>query len=218
LLVPRAQLHHCNVAGRTVFLDAATGRYFCLPPRREPAFAALLSGGADKADIDWFQNRGFLTERSTKLVGGADDTPLVKAPVEAIVPAEHAGSGLIFRVVLTRALVLAKLRTQAFPAIYAELRRDDCRPDRVAEQDIYPAAAKIAAAFRDTDVFFGRTDQCLPRSIAFFHMCRRAGLRPSLVIGVRINPFTAHCWVQADALVLNDTVDQVRVFTPILAI
>jgi len=38
------------------------------------------------------------------------------------------------------------------------------------------------------------------------------------VIGIRPDPFLAHCWVQHKGLVLNDDIDNVRTFTPILVI
>lgn len=44
------------------------------------------------------------------------------------------------------------------------------------------------------------------------------GCASTLVIGVRAEPFAAHSWVQVDQVVLNDTAEEVRRFTPILAL
>jgi hypothetical protein len=46
----------------------------------------------------------------------------------------------------------------------------------------------------------------------------KAGLRPALVFAVRLDPFAAHCWLQHDELVLNDAVDRVGAFTPVLVL
>jgi hypothetical protein len=42
-------------------------------------------------------------------------------------------------------------------------------------------------------------------------------MNPSLVFGVRMNPFRAHCWVQLGGQVLIGDFEQVRLFTPIAA-
>jgi hypothetical protein len=49
-------------------------------------------------------------------------------------------------------------------------------------------------------------------------LCHAHRLYPSLVLGVRINPFAAHAWVQIGDRVLVGDYDQVRLFTPILVV
>lgn len=61
-------------------------------------------------------------------------------------------------------------------------------------------------------------NQCLSSSIALTRFLARRNLYPHLVLGVRMAPFAAHAWVQADDLVLNDTVDMASRYTPILVI
>jgi hypothetical protein len=38
------------------------------------------------------------------------------------------------------------------------------------------------------------------------------------VFGVREAPFTAHCWVQDGAVVLNDHLENVDLYTPIMTV
>jgi hypothetical protein len=38
------------------------------------------------------------------------------------------------------------------------------------------------------------------------------------VIGVTAKPFSAHCWAQSGAIVLNDDVERVAQFTRLLAV
>jgi hypothetical protein len=40
---------------------------------------------------------------------------------------------------------------------------------------------------------------------------------PHVVFGVMLGPFGGHCWAQYDALVLNDRLERVIKFTPILS-
>lgn len=57
---------------------------------------------------------------------------------------------------------------------------------------------------------------CLTRSAMLAGFLRRGGLRADWVFGVRLWPFAAHCWVQQDDVCLNDDVERLVAFTPIL--
>lgn len=57
---------------------------------------------------------------------------------------------------------------------------------------------------------------CLTRSAMLAAFLRRGGLRADWVFGVRLWPFAAHCWVQQDDVCLNDDVERLVAFTPIL--
>ncbi|MBO9708023.1 MAG: lasso peptide biosynthesis B2 protein [Caulobacter sp.] len=60
--------------------------------------------------------------------------------------------------------------------------------------------------------------ECLYRAALLrAHLGDLAG-RTHWVFGVSTWPFAAHCWVQLDGLVLNDRLQRVRRYTPILAV
>ena len=59
---------------------------------------------------------------------------------------------------------------------------------------------------------------CLLDSITLLNFLALYQIYPDLVFGVRTRPFIAHCWVQYNHIVLNDTVERVCRFTPILSI
>ncbi len=44
------------------------------------------------------------------------------------------------------------------------------------------------------------------------------GLKPDLIFGVSMRPFRSHCWVQVGDIVINDRLDNIRNFTPILVL
>lgn len=48
-------------------------------------------------------------------------------------------------------------------------------------------------------------------------LLRSEGYSPLWIFGVRTWPFGAHCWLQVDDLVIGDTLDRVRFYTPIMA-
>jgi hypothetical protein len=81
------------------------------------------------------------------------------------------------------------------------------------------AAKKYVALYERMRPFvFGARDACLFESLVQLEYLARYGLYPTWVFGVRTAPFGAHCWVQYDGVVFNDTVGHVRGFTPIMAI
>jgi len=59
---------------------------------------------------------------------------------------------------------------------------------------------------------------CLPDTIAFLRFAARRGCFPRLVFGVEAWPFAAHCWAQADDIVLTDALHHARSFSPILVL
>jgi hypothetical protein len=61
-------------------------------------------------------------------------------------------------------------------------------------------------------------DKCLHDSLTLLRFLAAEKLYPSWVVGVRTRPFAAHSWVQSGDLVLNDTHEYVRGFTPILVV
>lgn len=59
---------------------------------------------------------------------------------------------------------------------------------------------------------------CLFRALLLQAVLRRRRVAATLVLGVQTWPFEAHAWVQAGDLVLDDGLDHVSGFTPILAV
>lgn len=59
---------------------------------------------------------------------------------------------------------------------------------------------------------------CLLDSLALDRWLDVRGSKRTLVFGVTTEPFLAHCWLQTEQRLLNDSYDHVRRYTPILAI
>jgi hypothetical protein len=109
-----------------------------------------------------------------------------------------------------------RLRRHPFSSIVAGLRATSgTSRSIVGEQAKH---ARVAAAFAGSRLLMHSHNNCLSQSLAFNRACRRWRLAAVFVIGVRLDPFSAHCWVQCEDLVLNDSVERVKHFTPILAI
>ena len=133
-------------------------------------------------------------------------------PTREMAPSVRASSML--RASATQWLVRSRLKRWRFARLLAhERRRVPWRAHSPSDDEL----AKLHAAFQRASLWMGEADQCLARSIAFRMLAFRLGLAPKLVLGVKLDPFAAHCWAQLEDRVANDSLERVRCFTPILA-
>lgn len=61
-------------------------------------------------------------------------------------------------------------------------------------------------------------NKCLLKSISLKYFLDFHGFKSELIIGVKANPFFAHAWLQIGDLVLNDDIDRVCDYSPIMRI
>ncbi|MEJ0038588.1 MAG: lasso peptide biosynthesis B2 protein [Gammaproteobacteria bacterium] len=66
--------------------------------------------------------------------------------------------------------------------------------------------------------FFAAKDSCLFDALSLSEFLAGYGVFPNWVFGVQSRPFAAHCWLQLEGVVLNDTVDHVKRYTPIMVV
>jgi len=95
------------------------------------------------------------------------------------------------------------------PALHTRSELDGFDEDRCHE---------LVAVFSVLRPYFPEKSSCLLDSFMLIEFLARYGIRPHWVFGVRTAPFSAHCWVQHEDLVLNDTPDHVGTFVPIMAV
>ena len=81
-----------------------------------------------------------------------------------------------------------------------------------------PTARAAGSAFAATALWYNRTARCLSVSVATMHWLIARGCAATLVMGVKLHPFQAHCWVQVEGNLVNDDVDSVRPFVPIVVV
>jgi len=215
----RAGISFCRVSGRLLFLDVPGDRYFCLDDAAERSFARLVGGdqltSEDRQALDKLIAQGLL-----------HPTDLATPPVPCVPPRAVDTSLLDIGRPPRAAGLAASFAAQARAATALRLRGLDAVLRRVARRKAaLPAAPpprdaleKVAGAFDRLALLATPLDRCLPRSVAVAHRLLDRGVPPDLVIGVKLHPFGAHCWVQHGGAVVNDRVDTVRAFTAILVI
>jgi hypothetical protein len=77
---------------------------------------------------------------------------------------------------------------------------------------------RVAAFLHLRPLFYSARGACLLDSLVLLGFLAQHGVFPQWVFGVLADPFYAHCWVQQDQVVFNDSPDFVRGFTPILVV
>lgn len=197
-------LAYCEISGTLVFLDIARDRYFCLSKTRNSEALAFLG------------QQNMSRNRQPAL---GSEVNAIKLPV-ASSPAIEAGS---FRIADTARAMWVQRRVE---------KRVASRPfqsiilDLAAVLDIHSAARsglkrdpmRMIRAFEYARLLRTAADRCLPRSIALALCLASDGVRTNVVIGVKLAPFGAHCWAQQGTDVLNDSVEEVLRYRPILVI
>lgn len=93
------------------------------------------------------------------------------------------------------------------------------RPAVQGTPEALEAARQLVAAFVQLrPLLYRARGACMLDSLVLLTFLADHGLFPQWVLGVQMDPFYAHCWVQQDSVLFNDNPDFVRCFTPILVV
>lgn len=211
----------CVSAGRAIFLDVARDRYFRLRPAQDAAIRALICGQeAHKDQLEALRVRGILVDkaRNTRPLAALQATPPRRSLIEDHdAQARRPALRLLPEATLSLALAQWRLKRTGFKGTLEKLAmRKQCT------NDAGPAPADethaLAKAFDSTCRLVPVNAICLRDSIALLECLFRRNMTASLVIGVKAQPFAAHCWVQREDVVLNCALEYAAMFTPIRAI
>ena len=212
------QLFACAVAGTHVFLDLQCDRYFRLADAEQATFAALLQEDARcaPAALEALVKRGVLT---TDRGGKAIALTHHKSPNESLTETLDVGSrpGTWLRdLVEVTALVRAARRTVARRRLSGTFDRiAAARASELRLQD-KELRDRLVGRFLAVRAFVPQPAKCLHDTLALSRFLGRRHLFPNIVIGVKLHPFAAHCWLQDGTTVLNDALTSARDYQPVL--
>ncbi|MBF5089113.1 lasso peptide biosynthesis B2 protein [Novosphingobium sp. NBM11] len=214
----RDDLHFCRSGDRTVFLDLRADRYFSLPSKADMAFQEVVQKGslAARPEVDCLLGLGVLIE------GPPDTRPRPCAPahpprdsmVDVMTPRPSPLS------LATASLALAQAEAQLrFMTLHRMVGRIAWIKTRLTpltnpELKLHAAVEAFSALSR----WVSARDRCLPRSMAMAKLLLSRDVGVEMVFGVAARPFRAHCWVQYEHIVLNDHLENIHSYTPILVI
>lgn len=210
-------LSFCVTGRHVIFLDVEADRYFGLRPGCEEAFHRLLAGNEPGPALAGLVKSGLVREDS-ETTKGLEPVSVPRAVREVPKRPRSPLCRQSLACVIAQIRAMALLKTRRFGLIVREIENRSQQAafgnTKRAEQDWGP----IVSAFAASANLRPRSGHCLISSIAFVHVAHCAGLQAKLVLGVSAAPFSAHCWVQADDYVLNDRLENIRPFEPILAV
>ena len=85
-------------------------------------------------------------------------------------------------------------------------------PDRTAVRE-------LSRQYIDARPFvYSHHNKCLLDSLIFFLLFSSHRVKVDWVFGVGTSPFRAHCWIEYEGIVLNDTSERTHAYTPIFAV
>lgn len=206
---------YCEVGGDLVFLDLSRDRYFALRGEDRAAFDRLRYGGANDSDA---MTRLVATGLIVRCAGEPN-----LAPTRLAIPEVDLSA-----MIDVRSSIAMGMRS-AFALRWA---RKAMRPERIAATVTRLASAKrhigvpgaeaavraVAASYAASRWLAGTAPRCLVDALALDRILLARCLPVSLVFGVHLNPFRAHCWLQTPEAIISGTAAEARNFTPILVV
>lgn len=213
----RHGLFYRRIDGCPILLDISRDRYLALGTRLADALELAIA-----SDFGCPENEAsfrMLIQRGLVVV---TDRPSL--PPDSLAPVTYdlrrqvrTKAGVLDTLTAAAAIVRSEMRLRRLPfeRVITHLRRRKPPEDTTGD---FVDLLGFAASYRMVSGLVAMNDKCLARSLGLAEALFRRGHSATFVIGVAINPFAAHSWVQSGATVLNDDVDRVRLFSPIMAI
>jgi Transglutaminase-like superfamily len=232
-------VHVCAVGSEAILLDLRQDKYFSVPARAARALSHTVPGWPTatsselehlpplsesemRRTVEFYLNSGVLTAIESE---GKSAKPIHYPPPRDLVP-------LGFDLDITRSIswhdarnflyasTLAAYRWRTLP-LHAVVRKVAARKARTIKLEPFDdrLAADLACTYRRLQAFvFTGRNRCLLQALSFANFLSFYGLFPDWVFGVQTRPFAAHCWLQHNHYLLNETPEGVKRFTPIFAV
>ncbi len=209
MLRPAPNIHIVLIEDDLVALDVENDAYFCL---------------SDVAPFLATDGRGGWAPSNPEIAAGLLETGLFRPGRSG---AKAPPAPCVFRTSRTPGAVARTGRFNLITVFLREAWRVHRRPLKtlIARSPNLPLRpADIEAAMADARLFdrwmpwIPGQGQCLYRAYLLRAFLAARGRGATWVFGVRTWPFSAHCWLQIGDVLLDDDLDRVALYTPILAV
>jgi hypothetical protein len=226
----------CKMGAYWIILSARRDRYLCVTHEQLASIGGQLDGWQNQSPnlnspssseedtnalIDSLISNGIITDDPTFGKSFAESPYL--APDDQL-ESPNAAQSAKTPFLLEAQFFLAcgatdwRLRTMSFSRVLAMIVRRKRRAK--SSNAVYNSAlaSSIIGAFNALRPLYPRSYLCLFDSLALLEFLAGSQLFPNVVFGVVADPFQAHCWVQQGSTILNDDLERVRRYRPILSV
>jgi Transglutaminase-like superfamily len=224
----------CKTGCYWIILSRTHNRYLCVEHARLALIGDRLAGWHDESPAPTHPPRpaqpsSLLESLISKGIITSDPSigrpfaecryPAPESGLNASRTVERAGISFLRKVrfFLACASVDWQLRRAALPCALTRIERRR-RVERSSVNRIPVHAPMLVAAFTALRPLYPRPYLCLFDSLALLEFLAAYECFPRMVFGVIADPFQAHCWLQDGSTVLDDDLERVRRYKPILSV
>ena len=227
-------VHFCEYYGDYIFLDLQRDAYEMIPKSQAMRFNDVIDHGFEEFGLleqefgtEIIDTLRFMYEHDMITVcpdkgkafqpytvpSSDKDLELLQSRPAKLLGLSSVG---VFYGVVTRAYIELKLRKlRTVIERVQERKNQDPNATTVNQLDHFITRTKQFMWLRD---FFPSTGMCLFNSYALIEYLAFYKLYPTWTFGVRSRDWEAHCWVETEGTILNDSLDRVKRFRPIMQI
>jgi hypothetical protein len=224
----------CRMGCYWIILSAERDRYLCVAHAELASIGEQLYGWRKRSDsarpspigaetdklVESLTINGIITSNPTigkPFTESEYPTPESRIEASESTTSEHVPLFWILRFFLACAKVDWQLRTKALSRTLARIERRRLRAEYSGAVRNTPHALSLVAAFQRLRPLYPRSYLCLFDSLALLEFLAGYRLLPRVVFGVVADPFQAHCWLQDGSTVINDELERVGKYKPILS-
>ena len=212
MIYPAAAIHVVAVEDDLVILDLTSDAYFCIPELG--AHLSRKATGGWVADNEAVAAGLLETGLFQRDPGQGSTLADLRRPVRTSRAGASCEAGLVAGLRLLTILATSAARVNGHP-LKTLIGRSPNLPLRPDQIDDAMAEARLFDAWMP---WVAGQGQCLYRAFLLRAFLAAQGRGATWVFGVRTWPFSAHCWLQIDDVLLDDDLDRVGLYTPILAV
>lgn len=205
-------VHAACVGEDVVFLDTICDAYFCLAGAAD--FLSLGAGGqvdvvAEEIAVQMLE-AGLLSQEREP--GVKLTAPRPAASIRLAQPAFRPMTpGLVVGAITATFKVARGFSGRSFARLL-----EGPSPGAAAFENPSPAMSDAVAQFETLRPWLPLQGECLLRSYHLRVFLRARGLDALWVFGVRTWPFDAHCWLQSGQTVLDEDLERLSAYQPIM--
>lgn len=213
MYVLRPSVRACVDQDAVVFLDLKRDRYLSIDAASAPEIHGVCVAGTGKVAAA-LVDRGCVEPKGAASASSLRQRAELMGELNPHAFRHARPNGLDWSVLVfscTQASI--GVRSRRLDRVFLNIER---RKRTLSAPDL--GLADTVAAFETMRPWYPRRRVCLFDSLALMNFLLVRGHIALLVLGIRAKPFSAHCWIEADGVCLNDAAENCRAYTAIASV